>query len=140
MANEAQAGAGGVEGIGRAVQALGIGEKLAVLGTAGVLATWLVFDLLMAEYGVGHLPFALSALTVFVAYRFHIQHSGDWPVRYQTLVIVLAGLVGLIGVQEFVIDLRYEIFDRDNSTIFGAVAFWAAAIVAGVGAVRMANR
>ena len=138
MANEAHAG--GMQGIGRAVQALGIGEKLAVLGAAGVLATWLVFDLLMAEYGIGHLPFVLSALTVFAAYRFHIQHQDGWPVRYDTIVIVLAGVIGLVGLQELATDLRYESLDRDNATIIDALAFWAAAIVAGVGAVRMASR
>lgn len=130
---------GGMQDIGRAVQQLGIGEKMAVLGAAGVLAVWLVFDLLMTEYSIGHLPFALAALVVFFAYRFHMQHATHWPVDYGTLVVVLAGLIGLLGLLELVTDLRYEIFDTDGSTIVGAIAYWAAAIVAGVGAFRMSN-
>lgn len=122
------------------VQGLGIGEKLAILGSVGVLVTWLVFQVLMTEYSIGHLPFALAALIVFLSYHFHMQHATDWPVPYRTLLIVLAGLLGLIGVQELVLDLRYEIFDRDGTTIVGAIAFWATAITAGAGAFRMAGK
>jgi hypothetical protein len=93
----------------------------------------------MAEYSVGHLPFALAALALFAGYRFHIQKAAAWPVDYRTLLIVLTGLIGLLGVQELAVDLRYEIFDSDASTVVGAIAFWTASIVAGVGAVRMAN-
>jgi len=145
VTNEAQPGqpgaqTGGMQGIGRVVQGLGIGEKLAILGAAGVLAVWLVFQVLMTEYSIGHLPFALAAMTLFLGYRFHMQHATDWPVSYRTLLIVLAGLLGLIGAQELVLDLRYEIFDTDATTIIGAVAFWAASITAGVGALRMAGK
>ncbi|MGE3961020.1 MAG: hypothetical protein AB7F65_04995 [Dehalococcoidia bacterium] len=136
MANQPSAGS---ERFARAVQAIGIGERLAILGAAGVLATWFGFDLLLAEYGVGHLPFALSALTLFLAYRFHVQRAPHWSVDYRTLVVVLAGLIGLLGLQELLIDLRYEVFDRDAATILGAIAFWAAAFVAGAGALRMAR-
>ena len=125
--------------IGRAVQGLGIGEKLALLGSAGVLGTWLVFHLLMAEYSIGHLPFALAALAVFAGYRFHVQKAAAWPVDYRTLLVVLTGLIGLLGVQELAVDLRYEIFDSDATTVLGAIAFWTASIVAGVGAFRMAS-
>ena len=139
---DAQAGAqsGGMQEISRVVQSLGIGEKLAILGSAGVLATWLVFQVLMTEYSIGHLPFALAALIVFLGYRFNMQHATDWAVPYRTLLIVLAGLLGLIGAQELVLDLRYEIFDTDATTVIGAIAFWAASITAGVGALRMAGK
>lgn len=146
MTNEPQPGGqpgvqtGGMQDIGRVVQGLGIGEKLAILGSAGVLATWLVFQLLMTEYSIGHLPFALAALVVFLGYRFDMQHATDWPVPYRSLLIVLAGVLGLLGAAELALDLRYEIFDSDAPTIIGAIAFWAAAITAGVGAFRMSGK
>ncbi len=135
MANEM---AGGMQDIGQAVSALGIGEKLAVLGAAGVLVGWLLFDLVMTEYGVGQLPFIVAAFTVFLAYRYHMQKATDWPVGYATLVIVLAGILGVLGVRELALDLRYEILDVGGLTAVGALVFWIAAIAAGAGAVQMA--
>lgn len=137
MANEAQM-SGGVQGIGRAVQALGVGEKLAVLGSVGVVVVWFVFHLLTQDYSVGQVPFVLSAGTVFLAYRYHVAKAEEWPLAYATLVIALAGTLGAIGVRELLLDLRYEIFDVGGATLVGAILFWIAAIAAGVGAVQMA--
>ncbi len=136
MTNEGQAG--GVQGIGDAIQRLGLGERLAVLGAAGVFLVWLVFGLLTQDYGVGQLPFLLAVGTLVLAYRFHVRKAGDWPVAYGAAVLILAGALGLIGVRELLLDLRYEIFDIGGATVVGAILFWIAAITAGVGAVQMA--
>lgn len=133
MANETAGG------IGQAIQGLGAGERLAVLGAAGVLVAWLVFDLILQDYSIGHLPFVASALIVFFAYRLHVQNAVDWPVAYTPLIVVLAGVVGFVGVTELVQDIRYEIFDARAGVIIGAILFWVGAIAAGVGAVQMGN-
>ena len=146
MADEARMGGGvpeGVpgrmQGVGRVVQGLGVGERLAVLGAAGVLVVWFVFGLLTRDYGVGQVPFILAVGLLFLAYRHHMQKAPDWSMSYATLVIVLAGLLGVIGVRELLLDLRYEIYDAGTGPMLGAVLFWVTAIAAGVGAFQMAT-
>ena len=53
------------------VAKLGAGEKLAVLGAAGVMVVWLLFDLLIDEYGIGEPSFILAGLVVGAAYFHH---------------------------------------------------------------------
>lgn len=137
MTNEGQTG--GVQEIGDAIQRLGMGERLAVLGAAGVFLVWVVFGVITQDYGVGQLPFLLALGTLVLAYRFHVQKAGDWPLSYGVVVLVLAAALGLVGVRELVLDLRYQIFDTDAGTMVGAVLFWIAALAAGVGAVQMAR-
>lgn len=138
MAMAEQAQGDGVQGIGRAVQALGLGERLIVLGAAGVLAVWLVFALLTREYGVGVLAFVTATAALYFAYRFHIQKAADWAVPYRTLILALGALLGLMGVHEFLMDMRYELYEVGGATFVGGILFWIAAIVAGVGAFQMA--
>ena len=118
---------------------LGPGEKLAVIGALIVLAGWALFDLLIDEYGIGHLPFALAVVLAAVAYR--KQQGDDSPagLPYRTLVFVLAGLLGLIGVWEFVEEARNSIFEADGTTIVGALIYYAGSVLAGVGAFQLKN-
>ncbi len=50
------------------------------------------------------------------------------------MVLVAAALIGVFGVRDIVEEVRAGIFDADASTVIGALAYYAAAIVAGVGA------
>ncbi len=123
-----------------AVAKLGAGEKLAVLGAAGVLAVWLVFDLLIDEYSTGSLAFVLALVVSYAAYRHHGRGSDGWAVPYQTIVWVGASLLGVLGVWFLIEELRGDIFDADAATIIGAVAFYITAIVSGVGAFQLSSK
>ena len=129
---ESEAGAG--DAISGTVAKLGPGEKLAVLGAAALLAVWVLFDFLLDEYSTGSLQFALALVVVGAAYRHHNKGSAEWGVTYSTVIYVGAGLIGILGVVDLIEEIRDGIFDADGATIVGALAYYAAAIVAGMGA------
>jgi hypothetical protein len=143
MAGEARMGGvpkgvpGRMQDVGRVVLGLGMGERLAVLGAVGVLAVSFVFGLITRDYGVGQLAFLLAVVLLFVMYRGRVQQAAD-GVDYTTLVIALGGMLGLIGLRELALDLRFEIFDAGTATILAAVLLWASTIAAGAGALQMA--
>ena len=125
-------------GIGQEISAtvakLGAGEKFAVLGAATVLAGWLLFDLLIDDYSLGHLPFALAVVLTFAAYKHHTSGSDGWPVNYRSLVWAGAALLGLIGVWALIEELRNGILDDGVARVVGALVFYGGSIVSGIGA------
>lgn len=136
--SEPESGMG--DDISATVAKLGAGEKLAVLGAAGVLAVWLVFDLLIDEYSIGAVSFVLSLAIVYAAYRHHNRGSDTWAVPYESLVWAAASLLGVLGVWFLIEEIRGEILNTDAATVIGALAFYIAAIVSGVGAYQLSSR
>jgi hypothetical protein len=122
------------------VAKLGAGEKLAVLGAAGVLGVWLVFDLLIDEYSTGHLPFALALVAVAAAYYHHNRGSEAWSVDYKTVIFVTCALTGVIGAWSVIEEVRNGIFDADGASIVGAVLYYVASITSGFGAWQLSKR
>jgi hypothetical protein len=94
------------------VAKLGAGEKLAVLGGAGVMVVWLLFDLLIDEYGIGEPSFILAGLVVGAASFHHNRGSADWSVDYVTVVKVAGIFLGLLGAWTLVEMVRADLFDR----------------------------
>ena len=140
-ATEATGGSGLSQDISSAVAKLGAGEKLAVLGAAGVLAVWVVFDLLIDEYSIGHLPFALAAVAGVAAYVHHNRGGSDgWSVDYRAVIFVTCALTGAIGAWSVVEELRNDILDTDGATVVGAVLYYVASITSGVGAWQLSKR
>ena len=126
--------------ISETVAKLGAGEKFAVLGAAGVLGVWLVFDLLIDEYFTGHLAFVLALVVVAAAYLHHTKGSGDWAVPYKTVVSVCAGLLGVLGAWFLIEEVRGDILGADAATVLGALIFYVASIVSGVGAWQLSKQ
>ncbi len=126
--------------ISETVAKLGAGEKFAVLGAAGVMGVWLVFDLLIDEYFTGHLAFVLALVVVTAAYLHHTKGSGDWAVPYKTVVTVCAGLLGVLGVWFLIEEVRGDVLDADAATVLGALIFYVASIVSGVGAWQLSKQ
>lgn len=140
-AEQAPAPQGGMgQDLSAAVAKLGAGEKLAVLGAAGVLAVWVVFDLLIDEYSTGSVSFVLALVVCYAAYRHHGRGSEGWAVPYQTIVWVGASLLGILGVWFLIEELRQDILDADAATLIGALAFYAGTIVSGIGAYQLSSR
>lgn len=134
---------GAASGIGSDISAtvakLGAGEKLAVLGAAGVLAVWLVFDLLIDEYSTGDMMFVVALVVAVAAYKHHNGGSEGWSIDYRTLVIVGGAVLGILGAYYLIEEVRAEIFDADGATIIGALVFYVASITSGVGAWQMSR-
>ena len=121
------------------VAKLGAGEKLAVLGAAGLLAVWLVFDLLIDEYSTGDMIFVLALVVVVAAYKHHNGGSEGWSIDYRTLVIVGGALLGILGGYYLIEEVRGDIFDADGATVIGALVFYVASITSGIGAWQMSR-
>ena len=121
------------------VAKLGAGEKLAVLGAAGLLAVWLVFDLLIDEYSTGDMMFVLALVVVVAAYKHHTGGSEGWSIDYRTLVIVGGALLGILGGYYLIEEVRGDIFDADAATVIGALAFYVASITSGIGSWQMSR-
>lgn len=137
---QASAGGGIGQDISSTVAKLGAGEKLAVLGAAGVLAVWLVFDLLIDEYSLGHLPFALALVAGTAAYVHHNKGSDGWSVDYKTVIVVTCAIGGVIGAWSVVEELRADVLDADGATVIGALLYYATSITSGVGAWQLSRR
>lgn len=133
-AMEANGGSGIGGELSSTVAKLGAGEKLAVLGAAGVMVVWLLFDLLIDEYGIGEPSFILAGLVVGAAYFHHNRGSSDWSVDYITVVKVAGIFLGLLGAWTVVEQLRADLFDRDATSIIGALGYYVGCIVSGIGA------
>lgn len=116
---------------------LGGGERFAVMGAAIALVGWVLFDLLIDEYALGHLPFALSVLIVGAAYTHHRRASAAEPVSYKSLLFVAAGILGLLGLWDLIEEIRAGIFDDGAATVIGALVYYAGAILAGLGALQL---
>lgn len=130
MANE-----GGID-IGRAVQGLGIGERMVLAGAAGVVALWLVFDLVLQEYFISQLPIVLAAFALLVAFRVRVQSTRP-VLSYDVVLLVCAVSLGIIGVLSVVENIRSEVFEAGGATVVGAILFWIATLVAGAGAIQL---
>ena len=115
------------------------GERLAVLGAAIVLVVWVIFDLIIDRYSTGSLAFALAILIVGAAYVQH-QGGGVKGVPYSSLLFVAAGILGILGLVEFIEETRDDIFDARGSTIIGALGYYAGAIISGVGAFQLRGK
>ncbi|MDH3248802.1 MAG: hypothetical protein OEQ47_07560 [Acidimicrobiia bacterium] len=134
-AAEAASGIGGE--LSSTMAKLGASEKLAVLGAAGVMLVWLLFDLLIDEYGIGEPSFILAGLVVAAAYFHHNRGSDDWSVDYVTVVKVAGIFLGLLGAWTLVEQVRGGILDSDATSIIAAIGYYVGTITSGVGAWQM---
>ena len=132
---EEAAAAGGIGSeLSSTVAKLGAGEKLAVLGAAGVMVVWVLFDLLIDEYGIGEPSFILAGLIVAAAYFHHNRGSADWSVDYVTVVKVAGIFLGLLGAWTLVEQVRADLFDREATDVIAALGYYVGTITSGIGA------
>jgi hypothetical protein len=111
----------------------GPGEPLIALAAVLLLFVDVVGDIIMQDYSIPDFAWVPAILIVIavVAVRFG---NADLPVKYGTLLAVLALIAGLVMARELIDDLRWDVFDRGGSTVFFALVAWAAGAVALVGA------
>lgn len=73
----------------------------------------------------------------YSAYRYHVEKAGNWAIPYATVVFGGAALIGILGAYSLISELRGGVLDAGASTAIGALGYWAASIIAGIGALQM---
>lgn len=119
---------------------LGPGEMLAVLGAVIVVGAWVLFDLLVDEYATDYSSFTLAIFIVGAAYINQQRKGAPAPIPHASVMFVAAGLLGVLGVANLVEEVRDGILTTDFLTVIGGVAYYAGAILAGVGALSLRGK
>lgn len=106
------------------------------VGAAVVLAGWVLFDLLIDDYGTDVASFALAVFIV-VAAMTNRDRKTEPPVPHATAMFVAGGVLGVLGVAFLLEEVRDGILGAGFLTVIGALVYYGGAIVAGVGALQL---
>lgn len=119
------------------VAQMGAGERLVVLAGALMLANYIIFDLIADSYGIGSIAFVVSLGILTAAYLKYKRSDATWSVPYESVLRVLVWVLFAQGVYFFISEVRGGIFDRRAAVVIGALIFYAATVIAGVGAYQL---
>ena len=107
-------------------------ELLVVAGAALLVLGDLVFGVLLRDFYAGDLIWIGAALAL-LAFWLHRRGSWGLPMRFDTTLMVLGAIVGLIGARDLIIELYFVLRNLDDlpsaTYLLGLVA-WAIGIVA----------
>jgi hypothetical protein len=107
------------------------GETMVAAGAALVLASYVIFSLILRDYGQSAVSItaAIFVLVLFQMKPAWVSAIAPLPVLLKTLGYIIA----TVGVLEFLGDIRSEILDN-ASTIIGAIVAYAGYVLAFLGA------
>jgi hypothetical protein len=107
------------------------GETMVMAGAALVLASYVIFSLILRDYGQSAVSItaAIFVLVLFQMKPAWVSAIAPLPVLLKTLGYIIA----TVGVLEFLGDIRSEILDN-ASTIIGAIVAYAGYVLAFLGA------
>lgn len=107
------------------------GEGLVAFAGMVVVATWVIFDVLVTEYSITWLLLILGVAAAVLPRldRATVEKMHPLPIMMK----VIGYAIALIGVFSIVEDLRFGFYD-EIGTILGALATYAAAVMAFLGA------
>lgn len=112
------------------------GDTLVMWGALGVIAAWVVFEVIVEEYFIGT---ATVAVALVIAVLPRIDAKALTALASPAGFMKLAGYsLAALGAVELVSDLRNNIFDAGGSTIVGALVAYAAYAVTYMGAHKIA--
>lgn len=80
------------------------GERLFVLGAAIVVGGYLLFGLIMGEFGPGVVNLTIASLALVAFWR---KSSGDWTISYPVVVRFIGLTMGIILAISILQDLRF---------------------------------
>jgi hypothetical protein len=113
------------------------GDTLVTWGALLVLASWVIFEVIVEEYFLGT---AVVAVALLIAVVPMIDADAITGVAPTGAFLKLAGyLLVALGVVEVVADLRTNIFDDGAASIIGALVAWVGYVVAYMGARAIKN-
>ncbi len=138
MAQMPDSGGGAAAGGGAAgmMSKMSPGETLVFFGAVVVLGGWVVFDLLLDEYGPDAASFAL-AIFIVVAGMSGQRRTGAAVLPQTTVLYVAGGILGILGAAFLVEEVRDGVLGAGFLTVIGALVYYAGAILAGVGAFQL---
>lgn len=108
------------------------GQGMVALGGIILLAVWLIFDVILDEYGVLSFGVVLAATAALLPRlnRESVENIHPLPVLMKVIGYGLA----FVGVIEIVEEVVNGIFSADAATIIGALLAYAAYVIAFLGA------
>lgn len=107
------------------------GEGLVAFAGMVLIAVWLIFDIVINNYGMDNLVPLLAAVAILLPRlrRETVERVAPLPV----LMKVTGWALLFVGVIEVIIDLRFNVYD-DFGTVIGALVAYAGYVMAFVGA------
>jgi hypothetical protein len=105
---------------------LGAAERLVLLGAAVIVAGYLLFNVIIAEYAFSHVGLLMGIWAIGAAWFYHQRSGGNWAVPYPVVLKVVGYTAGVFGVLELLVDLRYGVLDR-AADLLGALMYYAGA-------------
>lgn len=107
------------------------GEGLVAFAGMVLIAVWLIFDIVINNYGMDNLVPLLAAVAILLPRlrRETVERIAPLPV----LMKVTGWALLFVGVIEVIIDLRFNVYD-DFGTVIGALVAYAGYVMAFVGA------
>jgi len=107
------------------------GEGLVVFAAMVLLAVWLIFDIIVNEYGMDNLVPVLATVAILLP---RLDRAKVERVLPLPMLMKLTGYaIALIGIVEVIIDVRFGAYE-DFAGIIGALAAYAGYAMAFVGA------
>jgi len=108
------------------------GLDFVTLGALVVLASWVIFDVITDDYGVGTLAVAVAAVIVLIP---RVDAGAITSIAPVSAFLKLAGYtLAVVGLIELIYDIDVNIFDLGGATIFGALVAYVGYVLAFVGA------
>ena len=105
------------------LQGLGSGERLVALGAGLVVVDYLLFDLILEEYGFFTGTLLAAAAALFAMWVRHGRPGASWPVPYPWTLKVLGYAAGFLGLIELLTDLRLGVLDNAVDIVGGLVLY-----------------
>lgn len=105
---------------------LGAAERLVIFGAAVIVADYLLFNVIIAEYSFSHASLLMGVWALGAAWFYHQRSGGNWAVPYPVVLKVLGYTAGTFGALEVLVDLRYGVLDR-AADLLGALVYYAGA-------------
>jgi hypothetical protein len=94
-------------------------EGIFVIGAAVVVAAYVLFGLIIGEFGPGVTNLTLATLALVAFWR----KSGDWPIPYTAVVRAIGLTMGIILVISLLQDLRFGFPDGAVDNIANLVFY-----------------
>lgn len=108
------------------------GEGMVAIGGIIILVVWLLFEVILEEYGVPHIAILLAAGAAILP-RLN-RDSVEKVLSLPSLMKVIGFGLVIVGVIELVEDMRNGILSTDAATVIAALAAYAGYAVAFMGA------
>lgn len=121
--------------IGSRIGLLESGELGVASGSALILFGWLLFDVMLGRYRMGVIPYLVALGLVAAVLLFHLRPSTVWSVPYPTLLRLGGWVIVATALADLISNLRDGVLEVGGAMLAGALLYYLAAAVVGIGLV-----